>query len=192
MALLRKLAEWRLLALLICLGIIGYVFYSIVIVPISIELDSIRAETVAVNQKITSLPKKIQDLGRLRDDYDKAVSSLDIINSRVTHETALPYFTTELERTSKEAGTKLSSVSIGTLIPGSSYSRVPMTITCRGFYGQIRRFVQGLSKLERAFNISDFHLRTTGFLDSVGINEEQILDVTLSLIVYVVPKGGEN
>ena len=192
MALFRKLAKWRLLTLIICLGIMGYGFYRVVLVPISIELDSVMAETVAVNQKIASVPKKIHDLRRLRDDYVEAMSSLESINSRVTHETALPYFANELEEVSAKSGTKISSISLGTLATGSFYSKVPITITGQGSYGQVRRFIQGLSRLERAFKISDLHLRTTGFSDSVGINEEQILDVTLSLIVYVVPKGCEN
>ena len=85
MSLFQKLAERRLLVLIICLGIIGYGFYKVVFTYF-LEVDSVRAETIAVNQKIASLPKKIHDLRRLRDDYTEAVSALENINSLVTHE----------------------------------------------------------------------------------------------------------
>ena len=124
MAFFRKLKEMRLLILIMCLGIIGYCLYKVVFVPISIELAGVRAETLAINQRITTLPVKIRDLGRLREDYREAVFALEGINSQVTFETQLPYFVKELEDVSKEAGTKISSISIGNSADGSFYSKI--------------------------------------------------------------------
>ncbi|HXL03753.1 MAG: type 4a pilus biogenesis protein PilO [Firmicutes bacterium] len=192
MAFFRKLKEMRLLILIICLGIIGYCLHKAVFVPISIELDSVRAEALAVNQKITTLPTKVRDLRRLRDDYREAVFALENINSKVTHESQLPYFVKELEGVSKDAGAKILGISVGNSQAGSFYSKVPITVALRGSYGQIRRFIQGLGKLGRAFSISDLGLESPGSSESEVFVEEPVLDASLSLVVYVVPKGGDN
>jgi Tfp pilus assembly protein PilO len=192
MAFFRKLKEMRLLILIMCLGIIGYCMYKVVFVPISIELAGVRAETLAINQRMTTLPVKIRDLRRLRDDYTEAVFALEGINSQVTFETQLPYFVKELEDVSKEAGTKISSISIGNSAAGSFYSKIPISVALRGSYGQIRRFIQGLAKLERAFNISDLRLGSPGSSESMDLTEDPVLDAAFSLVVYVVPKGGDN
>lgn len=192
MAVLRKLAEKRLLTLIICLAIIGWIVHSVVFVPMSIELDSIRAETSAISQKIATLPVMIHDLRRMRDDYSQAVSALESINSRVTSEEALPYFIRELEDVSKQAGTDISSVSAGALAAGSYYSRIPMTITFQGSYRQVERFIHGLAKLERAFSVSDLRLESPDFTEREDTGKEHVLDAALSLVVYVVPKGGDS
>lgn len=192
MAVLQKLAEKRLLALVICLVIIGWMLHRVVFMPMAIELDSIRAETSAINQRIAALPMMIRDLGRMRDDYAQTVSALERINSRVTSETALPYFIRELEDVAKQSGTKISSVSLGALTAGSYYSRIPMTITFQGSYGQVERFIQGLAKLERAFSVSDLRLESPGGSEHEDTGKEHTLDAVLSLVVYVVPKGGDS
>ena len=75
---------------------------------------------------------------------------------------------------------------------GSSYAKIPLTLTCHGSYGQVRRFIQELARLQRAFKVSDLRLRSFRSSQSVSRKEEQILDVTISLVVYVVPKGGDR
>jgi Tfp pilus assembly protein PilO len=192
MAFFRKLKEMRLLILVICLGIIGYCLHKVVFVPISVDLDSVRAETLAINHRMAALPMQIHKFRRLRDDYQEALFALESINSQVTHESRLPYFVKDLEDVSKDAGTKVSSISIGTMAAGSFYSKVPVTVALRGSYGQIRRFIQGFVKLGRAFNISDLSLESPGSSEREDSAEEHVLDATLSLIVYVVPKGGDN
>ena len=192
MAVLQKLTEKRLLALIICLVIVGWILHRVVFVPMSMELDSVRAETSAINQKIATLPVMISDLRRMREEYSFAVSALESINSRVTLETALPYFIRELEDVSKAAGTKISSVSMGALAAGPYYSRIPMTITFQGSYLQVERFIQRLAKLERAFSLTDLRLESPGFSEIEDISEGHVLNTTLSLVVYVVPKGGDS
>jgi Tfp pilus assembly protein PilO len=192
MAVLQKLTEKRLLTLIICLVIIGWILQRVVFVPMSMELDGIRTETSAINQKIAALPVMVHDLRRMRDDYAQAVSALESINSRVTSEAALPYFIRELEDVSKQAGTNISSVSMGTLAAGSYCSRIPMTITFQGSYRQVERFIQGLAKLERAVSVSDLRLESPGFTEHEDIGNEHVLDAALSLVVYVVPKGGDS
>ncbi len=192
MSILRKVTEKRLLTLIICLVIIGWILHRVVFVPMSMELESVNAETQAINQKMATLPVMIHDLQRMRDDYAQAVSALESINSRVTSEGAVPYFISELEDVSKQAGTKISSVSAGALAAGSYYSKIPMTITFQGSYRQVERFVQGLSKLERALGLTDLRLESPGFSETEDISEEHILTATLSMVVYVVPKGGDG
>ena len=192
MSILRKVTEKRLLTLIICLVIIGWILHRVVFVPMSMELESVNAETQAINQKMATLPVMIHDLQRMRDDYAQAVSALESINSRVTSEGAVPYFISELEDVSKQAGTKISSVSAGALAAGSYYSKIPMTITFQGSYRQVERFVQGLSKLERALGLTDLRLESPGFSETEDISEEHILTATLSMVVYVVLKGGDG
>lgn len=192
MAFLRRLVEKRLLVLIVCLGIVGYGLYRVVFVPISMELESVQANIFALSQKIASLPVKVQELKRLRDDYAMAVSALEGINSTVTHETALPHFIKELEDISRECGTKMTSVSLGTLTTGSFYPGVPITVAFQGSYGQAKRFVQGLSRLGRAFKMNDLRLQESGSPELLDPGEEQVIDVTLSLVLYVVPKGGDT
>ncbi len=192
MSILRKVTEKRLLTLIICLVIIGWILHRVVFVPMSMELESVNAETQAINQKMATLPVMIHDLQRMRDDYAQAVSALASNNSRVTSEGAVPYFISELEDVSKQAGTKISSVSAGALAAGSYYSKIPMTITFQGSYRQVERFVQGLSKLERALGLTDLRLESPGFSETEDISEEHILTATLSMVVYVVPKGGDG
>ena len=192
MSILRKVTEKRLLTLIICLVIIGWILHRVVFVPMSMELESVKAETQAINQKMATLPVMIHDLQRMRDDYAQAVSALESINSRVTSEGAVPYFISELEDVAKQAGTKISSVSAGALAAGSYYSKIPMTITFQGSYRQVERFVQGLSKLERALGLTDLRLESPGFSETEDISEEHILTATLSMVVYVVPKGGDG
>jgi len=192
MAFFRKLAERRLLILVICLVIIGYCVHKLVFVPVSVELDSVRAKTSDINNKIAELPVKIHDLRRLRDDYAQVVSDLESINSKVTSEAALPYFVKELEDVSKEAGTEISSVSVGALTAGFFYSKIPITVSFQGSYRQVRHFVQGLTRLGRAFRISDLRLESSGSPEPAGPGEEHILNAAFSMVVYIVPKGGDS
>ena len=177
-----------ILVLTVGLALAGYVFYAYVLSPISREAADLSQRLDIVSRRIGSIAQKGETLASLRAEYEEALKALQAIDSIVTRETGIPYFLRDLDRVSSASGVAVVSLSIGSLASSSPYAEVPFTIEVQGSYQQVKTFLDKLLSLGRAMSVRGVRLAAPrGTSDAGGA---QTLDAALSMVLYVVPKGG--
>jgi len=177
------------------LGIAGYVFYAYVFSPMSRTAAELANRLDEISVKIGLVAQKSETLRTLRDEYEKALKSLQAIDSTVTREESIPYFLKDVERASRASGATLEVLSLDAPSASSPYTEVPATIAVKGSYRQVRAFLTEILSAGRAISVKTLRLAASGDTTHGGAVEpeaSEALEATFSVVLYALPKGGDG
>jgi type IV pilus assembly protein PilO len=157
--------------LILMLGVLSAIYYFALHMSLAEEIDAAEQRYAQLQQDLVAAQQRQEEYLRLTQDL-AARTEIDRQNKRVLPEDAeIPAFLQDLNRLAELSGLAIQLVEPRPEEQAEMYTRIPVSLRLSGQYHQLAKFFFNVSKLDRAVNMENVHLREpTVDADNVVLN----------------------
>lgn len=161
----------KLLMLFLMLGVITAIYYFSLHMSLAEEIDNAEQRYAQLQRDLVAARQRQEEYLRLTQEL-AARAEIDRQNKRVLPEDPeIPAFLQDLNRLAELSGLAFQLVEPRPEEQAEMYTRIPVSLRLSGQYHQLAKFFFNVSKLDRAVNMENVHLREpTADTDNVVLN----------------------
>jgi len=144
--------------------VVVLVWLFVFFIPQSHKLTSLGAERVSLNALITKDNAKLQTLREETHHVGQIQAMDNTLTGYVPRTEEVYTYVHTLSAAAKSSGVSITSLGPGALaaVPGTLYMAVPITVSVKGTFGEIRAFLQAVYNLPRLTDVNALTITTGG------------------------------
>jgi len=152
---LTKQQQQMLIAGVLCLGALGYVYIAFFWLPISHSIDSAQVKITEIEGKIEKANREAARLSRLEADLAALNEQAAQAERRLPQKKATPDILVTASELAEKYGVTLLSFTPGTLKSQQFFNELSYPLAIRGTFHNTGRFLAALALEERIFNVQN-------------------------------------
>ena len=157
-------------ALLFVLG------FLLVVNPARNQAADLQADVEAMNESNVRLAAKVEQLKQQSAEVPSKLAEIEEVKKKLPSEVKQPELVRSIEQEAQSAGVDLTGITPATPTSldgtGTQIVVLPMAITAKGRYANVKTFVDNLERQDRAFLINSVAVTTTDSADEFELSLE--------------------
>jgi type IV pilus assembly protein PilO len=140
---------------IIILGLFYFVYYK----PKNEELQNLRTERIAVEQEVTRLKQKKEELDKIEAELAQMKITLSKLEAIIPQKEEISNILKQMQQLAYDTRLNITKFIQNPEIDREFYAEQPISVAVTGDYHNLAVFFDRLSTFQRLFNIEDFSIK---------------------------------
>ncbi|HPL63638.1 MAG: type 4a pilus biogenesis protein PilO [Syntrophales bacterium] len=179
--------KWMLLALLLLVA--GYFYYSLLFQPVYAKKINLQEKLLKTRELISNKELVIKEIQRNKKEVVTLQESLQTALTKLPDQKEIPGMLTAVTETGRRNSLEFLLFEPVPPVHKEFYAEIPVKISVNGVFADVVRFFEGVARLPRIVNISDFQISNA----KGGKSDAAVLTASCVLKTYMfVEKAPEG